>query len=324
MSDPELSRLLAALADDPADDLLWLAVADLLEEGGEPARAELMRLGRRLRGMPLGKERRAAEKRLGKLLVRGVRPCVPEMVNGVGMRLALIPAGSFWMGAAPREKGASGDERPRREVTLTRAYWLGVFPVTQREYAAVMGRRPSYFSADGGGEVPGDTGAFPVEQVSWDDAVAFCAKLSKRPAERKAGRVYRLPTEAEWEHACRAGMVMHLFAFGAALTPALANFNENGRGSPCPVGAYPPNGFGLHDMHGNVWEWCSDHYEYDSYRRARAVDPLGTDGSGHAARGGGWDSSATQCRSAFRYNGVPPADLDHELGFRLAMTAKGG
>jgi uncharacterized protein (TIGR02996 family) len=326
MTDPELSRLLSALAREPGDDLLWLAVADRLEEAGEAGRAELIRIGRQLRGMKNGRARKAAEARLAALLVSGVRPCVPEFVNEMGMRFALIPAGTFWMGSGPKERDSHHDEQPRREVTLTRPYWLGVFQVTQADYEAVIGSNPSFFAPGSETISAGDPARFPVEQVSWEDAAAFCAALSAKKAEKKAGREYRLPTEAEWEYACRGGLSMHPFAFGAKLTKDLANF-YGGHGYPRPVGGHPPNAFGMHDMHGNIWEWCSDYYSSGSYDPADTVDPRGIidgEGLGHVARGGGWDSRAGQCRSAFRYNGIPPAHRSEKLGFRVAVDFSAG
>ena len=130
-----------------------------------------------------------------------------EITNSIGMKLVLIPAGKFLMGSPKDEKERWPDEE-QHEVSITKPFYLGVYVVTQAEYEKVMGNNPSYFSAKGDGKdsvKDMDTGQFPVEAVSWDDAVAFCKKLSELPEEKKAGRVYRLPTEAEWEYACRAG-----------------------------------------------------------------------------------------------------------------------
>jgi len=156
MTDPELSRLLSCLHRTPEDDLLWLAVADRLEEGGESERAELLRLSRHLRGMdqasgPPSGARVAAESRIREMIAGGVKPCVPELTNSIGMRFTLIPPGTFWMGSPEDEPDRSADE-VRHEVTLTRPFWMGVSPVTQSQYEAVMGKNPSYFSKKGGGK----------------------------------------------------------------------------------------------------------------------------------------------------------------------------
>jgi formylglycine-generating enzyme required for sulfatase activity len=192
--------LLEALHHDPADEVAWRALGDALEESAATERAELLRLTRGLHGEPTGPNRQRRQQRLQALLGAGVVPCVPEMVNSIGMRLALVPAGVFWMGA----EAGDPDERPVHRVEITRPFYLGVFTVTQEEYRQVTRRSPSHFRPAGPGrdKVDGlDTRRFPVENVSWDDATAFCTRLSARPDERKAGRVYRLPTEAEWEYA---------------------------------------------------------------------------------------------------------------------------
>src|SRR5262245_49693305 len=190
--------LLLALHADPSDAACWLALADWLEEDGQPRRAELLRL--RLGLQDAAPQRFEREQRLRQLLAEGVRPVVPKLTNSVGMELALIPAGTFWMGSPQGEPGRHSDEDPRHQVTLTRAFYLGVHPVTQGQHQAVTGRNPSHFRTGGEGAplVRGmDTSSFPVERISWSDSVAFCRLLSELPAERAAGRVYRLPSEAE-------------------------------------------------------------------------------------------------------------------------------
>lgn len=143
----------------------------------------------------------------------------------------------------------------------------------------------------------------PVEHISWKQAVQFCNKLSQLPAEKSAGRVYRLPTEAEWEYACRAGAET-AFAFGDELTALQACFCEENVCEPqptMPVGMYPPNNWGLHDMHGNVWEWCSDWYGLDYYSKSPKADPKGpATGTHHVLRGGSASVEAFECRSAIR------------------------
>jgi uncharacterized protein (TIGR02996 family) len=324
--------LLAALHADPSDRACWLALTDWLEESDQLDRAEVLRLRLGLQNLQTA-DRFEREQRMRLLLDRGMRPVVPILTNSVGLSLALIPPGVFWMGSPVGEPGRHTDEHPRHQVEITRAFYLGIHPVTQEQYQRVTGKSPSHFSATGDGAplVCGiDTAHFPVERVSRDDATAFCRLLSERPEERAAGRVYRLPTEAEWEYACRAGTTS-AFHYGDVLTSDRANIDGNlpegearsGRslGRTCPVGSYPPNAFGLHDMHGNVWEWCSDWFDEDYYSRSPARDPLGPPtGSQRVLRGGGWFYGAHICRSAYRY-GYEPDARHHDFGLRVAMTA---
>lgn len=323
----KLDQLLSCLNQAPGDELLWLALADWLEEDGQPHRAELVRLNRRLRGMPDGGERWSAEERVRELLNNGALPCVPELVNSLGMRFALIPPGAFWMGSDDTEAGRHYDEGPRHAVRITRPYWLGVFPVTQAQYRAVTGTSPSHFSASGRGaeRVAGlDTDDFPVEMVSWEDVAAYCENLAGAPEEAAAGREYRLPTEAEWEHACRAGLVSGCFHFGDAPDRTKANFTRTGLSRPSRVGTYPPNAFGLYDMHGNISEWCNDWWESDYYGRSPLEDPPGPEqGSSRVCRGGSWEFPPEGCRSAFRSINDPTA-RDNDLGFRLVLVPAAG
>jgi formylglycine-generating enzyme required for sulfatase activity len=179
-----------------------------------------------------------------------------RITNSIGMDLRLIPAGEFLMGTA----GDAGDERQHR-VRITRPFYLGVCEVTQVEYRKVMGKNPSYFSATGksSAEVDGmNTLRFPVDNVTWEDAISFCQKLSAME-----GHTYRLPTEAEWEYACRAGTASD-YHCGDALSQEDARISAERTADarrPTVVGSYRPNRFGLYDMHGNVWEWCSDWYD---------------------------------------------------------------
>jgi uncharacterized protein (TIGR02996 family) len=332
------AAFLQALHADPNDETTWLALADWLEDDGQPQRAELVRLVRRLRALPVmkrRKERARLEDWVAELLNAGVRPVVPEVVNSIGMRLALIPPGRFRMGSPVSEAGRKEDEIPLHEVEITRPFYLGVFPVTQRQWQAVMGSNPSYFCTTGGGkdEVKGlDTEDFPVEQVSWDDAQAFLEKLTRLPEEVKSRWRYRLPTEAEWEYACRAGTSTP-FHLGKSLSSWQANFNgdypygdaEKGPslGRTCAVGSYRPNVFGLFDLHGNVWEWCSDWYDEDSYGTSPPRDPPGSSsGSVRVLRGGGWGSIGQNGRAASRYGG-PPSYRFYNLGFRVAAVPQG-
>jgi formylglycine-generating enzyme required for sulfatase activity/predicted Ser/Thr protein kinase len=261
-----------------------------------------------------------------------------RIVNSIGMKFVLIPAGRFVMGSPAGEADRAADEGPQHEVVLTRPFYLGEFQVTQHEYEQVTGQMSSHFSHHGDGQDKVrdlDTGRFPVEQVSWEDAVAFCRLLSDLAQERRRGRIYRLPTEAEWEYACRGGVMgSEPFSFGTALSSYQANFNGTypyGGAQPGPylertttVGSYPANGFGLHDMHGNVWEWCSDWY--GEYLRSEGPlrDPGGPrNGSRRVMRGGAWNYTGKSCRSAVR-NGLIPGNRYKIVGFRVVLLVEGG
>ena len=314
---PQLFRAM-----DPADDLAWLAVADWLEENGETGRAELVRLTRCLRHETPGKERTRREERLIALLAAGVEPCAATLTNSIGMEFVFIPAGTFRMGSPPKEANRGGDEGPLHEVEITRGFFLGKYPVTQAEYQVIMAMNPSHFSTTGKGKrmVKGaDTGRFPVESVTYREAKAFCKQLGGQAEEKKQSRLYRLPTEAEWEYSCRAGIGSKPYYFGKSLVVGLANYLQRKARMPAPVGSYPPNAFGLHDMHGTVWEWCADWYKDEYYESSPRSDPAGPDRGGvRVTRGGSWAEPASFCRSATR--GINPPDWrNNELGFRVCF-----
>jgi len=253
--------------------------------------------------------------------------------------LKRIPAGSFLMGSPETEPDRDTDEA-QHDVRITRPFYLGVHEVTQAQYEAVMGSNPSRFAATGTGKdkVAGQsTGQHPVETVSWLDAVKFCNKLSELEGftpfyeiDGKNVRVtdwrakgYRLPTEAEWEYACRAGTASR-WSFGdnPADLGEHAWFDGNSEYRTHPVGEKRPNAFGLFDMAGSVWEWCWDAYDKDYYKQSRRDDPTGPDAAGAAnrvIRGGSWRSSPRLCRSAFR-GGYAPGYRFSYLGFRLALV----
>jgi formylglycine-generating enzyme required for sulfatase activity len=293
-------------------------VADGLDRLGVPGRAELLRLHRLLLATCCAPEqhpeRRGWHARLVELLAHGVRPCVPHRTvplgGGVDLTFHLVPPGAFLMGSPPGEPGRRDDEA-RHRVTLTAARWLGTGPVTQAQWRAVLGRNPSRFPGDG----------HPVEGVSWHDGAAFCRKLGAR-----LGRPCRLPTEAEWEYACRAGTTTP-YQFGDALSAGEANCDGGhaaaggGRGTcrdgTTPVESFMPNAWGLFDLHGNVREWCSDWY--GAYPAGDEADPQGPDeGPGRVLRGGSWCRGPGECRSASR-GWLGPGDRSDDVGCRVVL-----
>lgn len=241
-----------------------------------------------------------------------------EITNSLGMKLLLIPKGTFTMGSPAAEKERFDNEFEHR-VTIGHDYYLGVHEVTQAQYQMVLGENPSRFQGD---TVEGDTSSHPVESVSWDDAVEFCRRFSARPEERSAGRVYRLPTEAEWEYACRAGNAA-AFCFGdeEAGVGEHGWSAENSQHQTHPIAQKKPNRWGLYDMHGNVWEWCSD--RFGDYPKGAVTDPHGAaKGIDRVVRGGCWVNLAMDCRSASRRRYAPTL-RDGYFGLRLAMIAGG-
>jgi uncharacterized protein (TIGR02996 family) len=313
---------LESIRESPGEASLWLILADWLEERDDP-RAELVRLTLSLRTEPDQGDFDKRQRRVQELLGGGMKPLVPTLVNSIGMTFALIPAGSFLMGSPESEEGRSANEW-RHRVTLSRPFYLGVFPVTQAQYQAVTTRNPSHFQGQYGGGPDN-----PVETVPWDDAVAFCGRLSGLPAEHAAGRVYRLPTEAQWEYACRAGTTTP-FHFGAVISARHANFYspEPYGGEPpepalkrtTPVGSYPPNAWGLYDMHGNVVNWCQDWY---SREVAEGIDPVGPEEPGEGlpyrcVRGGAWCFHGQYCRAAHRNHAtIGPGNRREFYSFRV-------
>ncbi len=226
---------------------------------------------------------------------------LPSFENTIGMTFKPLLAGEFTMGRASEADDSiydsSGDIQ--RPVRISSSFSIGVHEVTQSQYQTVMGDNPSDFKVKGANK--------PVENVNWDDAVAFCVALSALQSEREAGRVYRLPTEAEWEYACRAGTTT-AYSFGddAQDLSKYAWFSDNSRKKTYEVGKKLPNGWGLYDMHGNVWEWCEDLV-----------------GSSRVLRGGSCDYEAAGCTSAYRSWLVPSYRSD-SLGFRLALSSPSG
>jgi len=233
--------------------------------------------------------------------------------NEQGMTFVYIQPGKFIMGSPKNEQLRDGDEK-RHKVKLTSGFYLQTTEMTQGQWQAVMGDNPSEFINCGEN--------CPVEQVSWNDVQVFIRRLNKKP-----GRIYRLPTEAEWEHACRAG-TSGPFNTGDCLSLDQANYDGDfplpgcpdglKRKKTVPVKRFVPNAWGLYDMHGNVWEWCSDWY--GTYHSVRDKNPVGpSSGSSRVFRGGGWGSGARGCRSADR-NWRPPDFKSGIIGFRLAVN----
>ena len=243
------------------------------------------------------------------------RQFAEDLGNGIQLEIVEIPSGGFPMGSAEYDRDCQNDERPKHWVNLS-SFLLGKYPVTQEQWEAIAGYNPSHFTGR----------RRPVENISWYSAMDFCRNLSE-----KTGREYRLPSEAEWEYACRAGTTTP-FHFGATITTDVANYVGNattytkrarsffsGEGTSV-VGSFPPNAFGLYDMHGNVWEWCADSW-HDNYRGAP------NDGSAwideklnkYVRRGGSWHDLRRNCRSAYRSLSSPDNRLT-TYGFRVTCS----
>jgi formylglycine-generating enzyme required for sulfatase activity len=233
---------------------------------------------------------------------------VGVVINSLGMRLLYISPGKFTMGSPSNEEKRDDDEICH-EVKLTQGFYIGATEVTQAQWHAVMDEKVSDI-------VSGD---LPITSISWRDAFEFCQRLSK-----KEGRAYHLPTEAQWEYACRSGTKTP-FSFGETISTDQANYNGGfvyGRGQKgvhrkklLPVGSFEPNAWGLYDMHGNAGEWCQDWY--GDYPTPSVNDPVGpSKGALRVARGGSWNDLPEWCRSAFRVK-VPPELGTPYLGFRV-------
>ena len=265
------------------------------------AREEQARLEAARRAEAKVAEERAAAAKEAAARKAAAMPPFRELTNSIGIKMLLIQAGKFVMGEVRNG--------PAHEVTLTKPFYLGVTEVTNAQWKAVMG------------EIPSDENApdHPVERVGWEDVVGFCEKLSALSEERKAGRVYRLPTEAEWEYACRAGTkTAYSFGDDENLLGDVAWFEVNADRRTHPVGKKKPNPWGLYDMHGNAFEWVSDWYH--AFPNYPVRDPSGpARGSSRVRRGGSWNHPAGRCRSAHRHWG-DPSDRYGDLGFRLALS----
>ncbi len=313
------------------DKKLWQAVLDLSERAMATGHTDVSA------AKALLKE---AQKHLGPALPRGwtfekrrVKVATPKGVewkeityykNTIGMEFALIPAGEFMMGSrdsaaeVAREAGTKEeyytDEHPRHRVRVTKPFYMGAHEVTQAEYERLMGKNPARFKGTRN----------PVEKVSWNDAVEFCRRLSQ-----KESVTYRLPTEAEGEYACRAGTTTPFYT-GETISTELANYDGDytyARGKKgvyrektTSVGSFPANSWGLHDMHGSVWEWCQSLYKQYPYRADDGRENLRATGD-RVLRGGSWGSNPDCCRSAPRSRGSPSNSYDN-YGFRVVLLAE--
>ena len=234
-----------------------------------------------------------------------------DLGNGVTLDMVEIPGGTFIMGSPTSEKNRSSSESPQHQVTVP-SFYMGKYELTQAQYQAIMGTNPSSFKGDNR----------PVERVSWNDAVEFCKKLSQ-----KTGKNYKLPSEAQWEYACRAGTTTP-FYFGESITPDLVNYNGRYAYAAAPkgqyrkqttdVGTFPPNAFGLYDMHGNVWEWCEDDWQENYINAPINGSALISRSNMKLLRGGSWFSNPEHCRSAFRIDTY--LDDLNTIGFRVVCS----
>ncbi len=254
------------------------------------------------------------------------RQFVEQIAEDLTLEMVYVPSGEFVMGASKKEERSYDNERPQHSVAIP-AFLMGKYPITQEQYEAVMGTNPSYFK-----HKP-DSPLCPVENVSWEDAQEFCKKLSKL-----TGREYKLPSEAQWEYACRAGTTTP-FHFGETISTKVANYNGNNtygigekgeyRKKTTPVGYFKvANEFGLYDMHGNVWEWCEDDW-HGNYKGSPTDDTVWIDAKSkennntfHPLRGGSWNFNPEECRSASR-NGYSLGQRTYDFGFRVISFAPG-
>jgi formylglycine-generating enzyme required for sulfatase activity len=255
------------------------------------------------------------------------QPFGEDLGNDITLEMVAIPGGTFLMGSSPNEKYSFDDEHPQHQVSVP-PFFMGKYPITQAQWKEVASRtdlkverdldlNPAYFK-----DRP-DSDRRPVEQVNWYDAVEFCARLSIL-----TGREYRLPSEAEWEYACRAGTTTP-FYFGETITGELANYDAS---ETTPVGQFTPNAFGLYDMHGNVWEWCADtwHDNYDGApsdgsvwldnNQEENIDGKSRFGTYSVMRGGSWANNPNLCRSAIRYDTYRRVNRYFLNGFRVVCV----
>jgi formylglycine-generating enzyme required for sulfatase activity len=272
----------------------------------------------------------------GPKFMPGAKAIKLDLGDGVHLEVVYLESGKFLMGSPKEEPFREGDEL-QHEVQLAKPFYIGAHPVTQRQYRQVMGNNHSAYSPQGASKnvVKEPTDDFPVETVKWQDAVDFCTKASALSGATGKGWVVDLPTEAEWEYACRAGSTT-AFHFGSKLVYKEANFFGNAVfdpnvkdkpvGHPTKIGSYPPNAWGLYDMHGNVCQWCKDWYVFDYYKDSVLDDPLGpAKGEFHVNRGGSYLHLDIWCRSAYRNRtqsrnlAIFMTDTTATIGFRVVV-----
>lgn len=305
----------------PGESLRRCLAIQILEMTGTPE--AFITLANRKKNSHAIWEREAIDKAMARIRARmtivqaskSTFPLPISFENSIKMKYQYIPWGGFIMGSPPGELGRLKEEI-QHKVKLTKGFYLSATETTQAQWKSVMGEKnnPSNFKGDD----------LPVENVSWDSAIEFCLKLSQ-----KEGRKYRLPTESEWEYACRAGSTT-AYNKGETITTDNANYKGDVtlgigalkgifRGKTMPVGSFPPNAWGLYDMHGNVWEWCQDFYGPYPSPKDLTVDPQGpSTGNAHVLRGGSWDLVPWLNRSAIR-QGPNPYSRNGSVGFRVAL-----
>ena len=303
------ARLWGLLKDEREEPAVRLAASWVLKQWGEEV------------PMWLAEIEEGEEEEISLYRVEPPPTVVEDLGNGISLELVGIEGGEFWMGLPEEERGYR-EEFPQHKVRVS-PFLMGKYPVTQSQWRVVaslpevereLDLEPSYYQSDNR----------PVEQVSWDDVVEFCQRLS-----RKTGKEYRLPTEAEWEYACRAGTTTP-YHFGKTILPSLANYAQIGRGKTTPVGRFQvANALGLYDMHGQVFEWCEDNW-HESYDGAPTNGSAWTErdrwwsrnktSSIKVIRGGSWVDDSAVCRSAYR-NTFTRDDRNSSLGFRVVCVA---
>jgi formylglycine-generating enzyme required for sulfatase activity len=253
-------------------------------------------------------------------------PLKKSIAESIGLDFVLVPPGSFMMGSPEKFKGAQKNEKPQHKVTITKAFEIGKHEITLAQWEAVMGTSPFKILPRSNNfyEMPGMATRITKPNhpatVSWQDAQDFIKKLNEKEGQNR----YRLPTEAEWEYAARAGTTTN-YSFGDNVSDLgkYAWFGEDFKtGGTHPVGQKEPNAWGLYDVHGNVWEWVQDLYDTDYYKRSPAIDPQGpSKGNGHTVRGGSWHSTSKGWHTAIRkgyetnYRGI-------SIGFRLVRNVE--
>lgn len=287
----------------PDDPTPWLILADWLQEQDDP-RGELVRLWQSMRLEPQHADAQSRRERMNELFEQGVTLSQPRYTNTIGMEFVWVSPGVFWM-------GGSDGVPATRQLTVASPYWMSLYPITQHQWQTLQGNNPCYFSRSGPGAsqvselTDAELARFPVEQVSFEETALFLRSLNER--EQSLGWSYRLPTEMEWEFACRSPVhcaedcsYSYYFAMPTnTLNPADGNYTDSGLMRPTPVGSYRPNRLGIYDLHGTIDEWCPDP-ESPSYG---------------LVRGGSWNDFGFRCTAAVRYHFAVDRHYN-SMGFR--------